>query len=332
MNKGTVFIMVLVLIFVATLPLFSLTSQADRAIKGVRASSDMQLLDNMVLETHYKKGDWSLQVTPAWFRISQSYAEESKYSESWGRSDDYSGLFGGLSFNYAFTDAFLVFGSMSVYRSKGSFEVKDQTDIMGSTTVRSHFDLDMEFNSINLVNGYAYDAYSFFDSSLSGVSFFDRISMPVYTGIYVMKYNMKVDIAPRADDDYTPYITADDSAILPGYFFGMAMGYRITDAFKATVAFSGFTVSKLHTAEATVVADNPSGPNSYYPVGSTDEMYILGNAYGTYSLYLRWKSSSPWSISFNLLGPVSEMNLFKQVMLDKLKIRTISVTVAYSTF
>ncbi len=43
-----------------------------RGLKGVRASSDMQLLDNMVLETHYKKGDWSLQVTPALFRISQS--------------------------------------------------------------------------------------------------------------------------------------------------------------------------------------------------------------------------------------------------------------------
>jgi hypothetical protein len=316
------------LLFTGT-PGYAFTSDLTKTMNGVTKVSDVLLYQTFTPGSHFQEGSWSIQATPSYIEAERLFEEDSPVNDFKVTSDDFSGKSFGIGFTYNFNSILSCFTSLSAFKAGGTVEVLERVESYPGPgmDIMTHFESELEVSTYTGILGVGFDAFGWFRESPHG-SCMSSFSVPIYTGLYMRRYSIDGDVTPLSGDTFTPYLDISANGTSTGMFFAIAYAFRILDS----IDLSFYYISSMAIAdseiEALVIRDNPSGPNSYYPVGSREEINAGGDFYNDVGINVIYKSESSWSISASVTGILGS-NPVQSYFLDGLQMKVYTLTFAY---
>ena len=173
------------------------TAPAEKVITGIGNVASSIVSDSFSPLTHYKKDDFMVSITPAYFQVEKAYDSPEI------TSDDMNGFSLGFGAGYAITDDILLYGIFAGMDVDGKLTAKiDEGGIFSSIVGNATINADFQFYSLYFGAGYDF----FPNESKWSIILFGGISFQQYmvdanysyttpTGTPVLEYNIDAKIS-----------------------------------------------------------------------------------------------------------------------------------------
>ncbi len=312
------------------IPGHAFTSDLTKTMSGVTKVSDVLLYQTFTPRSQFQEGSWSVRVTPSYVEAERLFEEESPVNDFKVDAKDFTGKSLGMGFAYDFNSLLSCFTSLSAFRASGTVEVLERIENYygAGMQIMTHFESELEVSTYTGIVGVGFDVFGLFrGASNSGcLGFF---SIPIYTGLYMRRYNIEGNVTPLAGDTFTPYLDISAKGNSTGMFFAVAYAFRFFDSLDLSFYYISSMAIADSKIEALVTQDNPDGPSSYYPVGAREEIFAGGDFYNDVGISLTYKGESSWSVSASITGILGN-NPIQNYFLDGLQMKIYTLTVSYN--
>ena len=211
-------------------------SEATRkTIDGISNIASSIISDSFTPMTHFKKGEWTVSVVPAYARVKQAYDDPEVKGEG---MNVFSGGFGG---GYAVNDSLMVYGIMSFMKADGKLKGKIYGDQFGEQK------FDTDYSLVNFNTGIGYDLLAFSDSW----------SVPVYAGVSLQRFGVDVKPPTVSGSGYSMQSDISGSGVIFGLNAGIAASKLILDTYRITPYFLWMRGLNRPELEGDVKITNP---------------------------------------------------------------------------
>ena len=260
----------------------------EKAVHGISNFASSIISDSFVPMTHYKKGEWTATLVPAYARVSQAY-DDPKIE-----SDDMSVYSFGCGAGYAVSNSVMIFGVISAMKARGVLSGEFYGEAL---PVAGVVECDTDYGLVSLNTGIGYDL-------CAGSK---KWSLPVYAGIFLQRFSLDA-VLPEVDEGtYTIQADITGSGALFGVNAGIALSRMILDTVRITPYFLWMRSFNRPKLDGKVVVTPDLMPIPLTHTQTFDTEPVQAQMFG---LNCSIMTSDRWSFSVSAGGLLSSLTGF----------------------
>lgn len=267
----------------------------EAAVQGIINVTSSIISDSFTPMTHYREGDWSMSLVPAYFTISRIFDDPDL------RGDDLQGWALGFGGGYALSDRWLLYGIFAAMRIEGEAYDSDY----------ANFRVDTTYTLYSLNAGFGFDI-------IGGDS---KWSIPLFFGMSLERYSADIGVPPITGP---PVIEVDVSG--EGMIYGVSGGIAVSREFFGRVRITPYVLMLRSINQPEMTAHFTA-----FLISEEMDFRLDPVAASMLGLNITYVADSSFSISISTGGYLSSSSgFYNDAFLDGLRMRSIVIAITYS--